>query len=88
LDGRQFLEIRRAINAKRFACRCARISRAVCAKAVFISVGSLQVEGGWIDAKGNFLGGVGAGPVYKLLGKKDLGTSDFPQQERRSSPAT
>ena len=48
---------------------------------VFISVGSLQVEGGWIDAKGNFLGGVGAGPVYKLLGKKDLGTATFPPME-------
>jgi hypothetical protein len=24
---------------------------------------------------------VGAGPVYKLLGKKDLGTTDFPPVE-------
>lgn len=24
---------------------------------------------------------VAAGPVYKLLGKKDLGTSEFPPQE-------
>jgi hypothetical protein len=28
-----------------------------------------------------FLGAVGAGPVYKLLGKKDLGTTEFPPQE-------
>ena len=49
---------------------------ALCApRPVFISSGSLQVEGGWIDAKGMFLGGVGAGPVYRLLGKKDLGTT-------------
>src|SRR5207253_10193128 len=45
---------------------------------VFISSGSEQVEGGWVDAKGMFLGAVGAGPVYRLLGKKDLGTTEFP----------
>ena len=55
---------------------------ALCApRPVFISVGSLQVEGGWVDAKGMFLAGVGAGPVYELLGKKGLGTADFPKQE-------
>lgn len=45
---------------------------------VFISSGSPQVEGQWVDAKGMFLAGVHAGPVYRLLGKKDLGTSSFP----------
>jgi hypothetical protein len=55
---------------------------ALCApRPVFISVGSQKVEGGWVDAKGMFLAGVGAGPVYKLLGKKGLGTSKFPPQE-------
>lgn len=55
---------------------------ALCApRPVFISVGSQQVEGGWVDAKGMFLAGVGAGPVYKLLGKRDLGTTEFPPQE-------
>lgn len=55
---------------------------ALCApRPVFISVGSLQVEGGWVDAKGMFLAGVGAGPVYELLGKKGLGTAEFPPQE-------
>jgi hypothetical protein len=55
---------------------------ALCApRPVFISGGSLQVEGGWIDSKGMFLGAVGAGPVYKLLGKKDLGTDEFPPME-------
>jgi hypothetical protein len=55
---------------------------ALCApRPVFISVGSQQVEGGWVDAKGMFLAGVGAGPVYKLLGKNDLGTTEFPAQE-------
>jgi hypothetical protein len=55
---------------------------ALCApRPVFISAGSLQVEGGWIDAKGMFLGAVGAGPVYRLLGKKDFGTMKFPPIE-------
>ena len=55
---------------------------ALCApRPVFISTGSLAVEGGWVDAKGMFLAGVGAGPVYRLLGRKDLGTSEFPPEE-------
>ena len=28
----------------------------------------------WVDARGSFMAGVLAGPVYRLLGKKDLGT--------------
>jgi hypothetical protein len=55
---------------------------ALCApRPVFVSSGSQQVEGGWVDAKGMFLGAVGAGPVYKLLGKKGLGTGEFPPME-------
>ena len=55
---------------------------ALCApRPVFISTGSPQVEGNWVDDKGMFLGGVGAGPVYQLLGKKGLGTSEMPPQE-------
>jgi hypothetical protein len=55
---------------------------ALCApRPVFISVGSQQVEGGWVDAKGMFLAGAGAAPVYELLGKKGLGTDKFPTQE-------
>lgn len=52
---------------------------ALCApRPVFISSGSPQVEGQWVDAKGMFLSGVHAGPVYKLLGKNDLGETTFP----------
>jgi hypothetical protein len=52
---------------------------ALCApRPVFVSVGSFEVEGGWVDARGMFMAVVGAGPVYRLLGKKDLGTADFP----------
>ncbi|GEM_PF-9556 len=55
---------------------------ALCApRPVFISTGAPTVEGGWVDAKGMFLGAVGAGPVYRLLGKKDLGTTEFPPIE-------
>ena len=55
---------------------------ALCApRPVFISSGSPKVEGNWVDAKGMFLGGAYAGPVYKLLGKKDLGTTEFPPIE-------
>jgi hypothetical protein len=44
---------------------------ALCApRPVFISSGSQQVEGGWVDAKGMFVAAVAAGPVYTLLGKK------------------
>ncbi len=32
----------------------------------------------WADPKGEFLAEVAAGPVYRLLGKKDLGTSEMP----------
>jgi len=54
---------------------------ALCApRPVFISVGSPDVEGQWIDAKGMFLAGVHAGPVYELLGKKGLGTTEYPPQ--------
>jgi (4-O-methyl)-D-glucuronate---lignin esterase len=54
---------------------------ALCApRPVFISSGSENGDA-WVDAKGMFLAGVGAGPVYRLLGKKDLGTAEFPPIE-------
>jgi (4-O-methyl)-D-glucuronate---lignin esterase len=55
---------------------------ALCApRPVFISAGSPKVEGQWVDAKGMFMAAVAAGPVYILLGKKDLGTKEFPPIE-------
>jgi hypothetical protein len=54
---------------------------ALCApRPVFLSAGATEGDG-WVDAKGTFLAGAGAGPVYKLLGKKDLGTTEFPRME-------
>jgi hypothetical protein len=55
---------------------------ALCApRPVFISCGAFKVEGGWVDAKGMFMAGAAAGPVYELLGKKGLGTNEMPEQE-------
>jgi hypothetical protein len=54
---------------------------ALCApRPVFISSGSNNGDA-WVDAKGMFLAAAGAGPVYKLLGKKDMGTIEFPPIE-------
>ncbi len=50
---------------------------ALCApRPVFISSG--DIGDSWVDARGMFMAGVAAGPVYKLLGKNDLGTTVFP----------
>ena len=54
---------------------------ALCApRPVFISGGATQGDG-WVDAKGMFMAAAAAGPVYKLLGKKDMGTTTFPPIE-------
>jgi hypothetical protein len=54
---------------------------ALCApRPVFISGGATQGDG-WVDAKGMFMAAAAAGPVYTLLGKKDLGTTNFPPME-------
>ena len=54
---------------------------ALCApRPVFISSGSTNGDA-WVDAKGMFMAAAAAGPVYKLLGKKDLGTTEFPPIE-------
>jgi hypothetical protein len=54
---------------------------ALCApRPVFISAGSTNGDA-WVDAKGSFLAAAGAGPVYTLLGKRDLGTTNFPPIE-------
>jgi GH35 family endo-1,4-beta-xylanase/lysophospholipase L1-like esterase len=53
---------------------------ALCApRPVFIGAGANG--DGWVDAKGMFKAAAAAGPVYKLLGKRDLGTTEFPPTE-------
>ena len=54
---------------------------ALCApRPVFISYGAATgrpgVEGTWVDQHGSFMAAVAAGPVYRILGKNDLGISD------------
>jgi len=59
---------------------------ALCApRPVFVGAGLSTPNGpgkprgdGWADPKGMFLAEVAAGPVYRLLGTKDLGTTEFP----------
>jgi hypothetical protein len=54
---------------------------ALCApRPAFIGAGTFTGDG-WADPKGMFLAAVGAGPVYKFLGGKDLGTTEFPPGE-------
>jgi hypothetical protein len=49
---------------------------ALCApRPCFISMGVPPGDPNWIDAHGSFMATVLAGPAYRLLGKKDLGTA-------------
>jgi hypothetical protein len=51
---------------------------ALCApRPVFIS-GGAQNGDRIVDPKGSFLAAVAAGPVYRLLGRRDLGTTEMP----------
>jgi hypothetical protein len=53
---------------------------ALCApRPMFIGCG--DKGDGWVDPRGMFLAAVHAGPVYKLLKKKDLGTTTYPPIE-------
>ena len=45
---------------------------------VFITGGT---QDQWADPRGEFLAEVAAGPVYRLLGKQDLGTTEFPNPD-------
>jgi len=58
---------------------------ALCApRPTFISYGAAEgagAEGQWVDQRGSFMAAVAAGPVFRLLGKKDLGTAEFPAVE-------
>jgi hypothetical protein len=53
---------------------------ALCApRPVFITGGSGDQ---WSDPRGEFLGAVAAGPVYRLLGQPDLGTTEMPPLDK------
>ena len=54
---------------------------ALCApRPVFVGVGSQNVEGIWIDARGTFMATSLASPVYRLVGKKGLNTTEMPPE--------
>jgi (4-O-methyl)-D-glucuronate---lignin esterase len=54
---------------------------ALCApRPVFVSAGSPDVEGRWIDQRGMFMATAAAGPVYELLGRRGLGTDEYPAE--------
>src|SRR4029453_6320197 len=40
--------------------------------------GTVEINDAWVDAKGSFLAAVAAGPVYRLVGAKDLGATEMP----------
>jgi len=54
---------------------------ALCApRPVFLSTGVTQGDG-WVDARGTFMAGAAAGPVYTLLGKRAMDCTEFPPTE-------
>jgi hypothetical protein len=57
---------------------------ALCApRPTFISYGIPEKgDARWLDHQGSFMAAVAAGPVFRLLGAKDLGTSDDYKKER------
>src|SRR5690606_1779582 len=57
---------------------------ALCApRPVFISYGIPgKGDAKWLDQQGSFMAAVAAGPVYRLLGARDLGTSDDYMKEK------
>jgi len=57
---------------------------ALCApRPVFISYGTPEKgDAKWLDQQGSFMAAVAAGPVYRLLGAEDLGTSDDYMKEK------
>lgn len=57
---------------------------ALCApRPVFISYGIPEKgDANWLDHQGSYMAAVAAGPVFKLLGKKDLGVSADYQTEK------
>jgi hypothetical protein len=59
---------------------------ALCApRPTFISYGAASgpgSEGTWVDQRGSFMAAVAAGPVYRLLGKRPLSSTEFPAVEQ------
>ncbi len=83
LDGRQFPEVCRAAQLERHARRFARTYRHVRTASRLHQRRSHR--GRWLGRRERYVHGRrGAQPVYKLLGKKDMGTNEFPAHRNRA----
>ncbi len=62
-------------QVERFARGSAHADRPVAPRPVYVNGGLIDQ---WSDPKGEFLAVTAAGPVYRLLGRKDLGVTELP----------
>ena len=91
LDGRELPQVRRPADAGRSAGGRPRADRPVRPAARPSSATGHRPargpRGSGSTSAGSFMAAVAAGPVFKLLGKKDLGTRNSPRSRRRSPMA-
>ena len=89
-----FLKYAGPLNASKLPVDSHELIALVAPRPVFIGTGSATAGDGWVDPKGMFMAAVAAGPVYRLLGKKDLGNNgvsgpgDRPDRRRHRVPST
>lgn len=76
-----FLKYAGPLNASNLPVDSHELIALVAPRPIFIGTGSATAGDGWVDPKGMFMAAVAAGPVYRLLGKKDLGTTEYPPPE-------
>ena len=89
LDGRQLPEVRRrrgdfgSKNAGDIPVDAHQLIALCAPRLTFISYGVPERgDARWLDQQGSFMAAVAAGPVFRLLGAKDLGTSDDYKTEK------
>ena len=74
------------VDSHRTGSRCARRVRYFSAAGNLVDPAvDIGHSDAWADAEGTFLAGVAAGPVYRLLGKKDLGDQCVSADRKRVS---
>jgi hypothetical protein len=78
--GENFLKYAGPLNTGDLPVDANELIALVAPRPVFIGAGAIDGDG-WVDPRGSFLAAVGATPVYKLLGKSGLTTSEFPPVE-------
>ena len=75
--GENFLKYAGPLNTGDLPIDANELIALVAPRPVFIGAGEIDGDG-WVDPKGSFLAAVGASPVYKLLGKKGLSSTEMP----------